>query len=150
MNTPMESRQVLVPSLDQMRAMPDRELLALRTELAFAMGSIENQIRFQEPANGHDPDWLKRAGSAQHIRQHGISAIKNILYERQAADPPDRTVPITRWVETTNRVVDAAKHLIAVTGDDSDEEEDWDRLDDAVAAYHDFCVSVKIFHEAQQ
>ena len=128
--------------------MSDADLLALKTEVAYDMAAIENQIRF--PEGETDPDWVRRAGSAQHIRQHGIAAIKNILAERTAERSDAPAVPLVRWMEVTHSVVAAAMHLAESVSEDEDDVEAWEALDRALTHYAEFSVSSEVLREAMR
>lgn len=135
---------VLVPELEEMRAMTDAELLALRTDLSYDMAQIENQIRFpdQRFKDAPDEEWLRRAGAAQQIRQHGVGTIKNILAERAAAHRKDERIPLSRWMEATHDVVTAAIRLL-----DDDNDENWAGLERAVERYHNYTVAIDLIRE---
>jgi hypothetical protein len=123
---------VMVPTLDEMRAMSDAELLSLRTSISYDMSHIEIQI---QDVNEPDPDWLRRARRAQKIRQHGINTVRNILAERKAAQVQPR-VKLHHWMRRLQAVVDAAENLY-----EHDSDEQWNHLDAALKDYRDFSVA---------
>jgi hypothetical protein len=132
----------MVPTLDEMRGMTDAELLELKTDLSYDMASIESQIRFSEQSS--DPDWLARAGAAQHIRQHGVAAIKNILMERQAQRRATPAISLVRWMDVHNTVAVAARALL----DDDDDEQRWEDLQEAIQRLDNFTVTYQTLLEA--
>jgi hypothetical protein len=142
MNRNPAKQPTWVPTLEEMREMTDAELLKLRTSLSYDMSQIESQIRFSDGTEEKDEDWERRAAYAQHVRQHGISAIKNILAERTAARSDDPMVPLARWLHTMQIVVDAARSL-----NDDDSDENWAQLEKALGTYDHFAVRSSVIRE---
>jgi hypothetical protein len=138
---------VLVPTLEELRAMTDAQLLQLKTTISYDMGMIESQIRFHADggdAAARDEDWIRRASFAQHRRQHGISTIKNVLMERTAARHLEPAVPLTAWLTILHNVVNAAEQLMESDADDSAL---WDDLESSLDAYRDFTVQTGLIRE---
>jgi hypothetical protein len=129
-----------VPPLEDMREMSDLELLTLRTDISYDQSEIEHQIRFSEMES--DPDWKRRAGSAQHIRQRGINAIKNIMIERTAERGDAPAVPLVRWLSVIQDVIRAAETLSA-----EDTQDNWQTLDAALERYRQFTLQADLLRE---
>jgi hypothetical protein len=144
---------VLVPTLEELRAMTDAQLLQLKTTISYDMGMIESQIRFHADVDPdgvvRDEDWIKRASFAQHRRQHGISTIKNVMMERSAARHLEPAVPLTAWMTILHNVVEAAEQLTVSDAPDGSAEASalWDDLENALDAYRDFTVQTGLIRE---
>lgn len=131
----MNDSSIVVPTLDQLRAMSDVELFQLRTELTWAAGSVEEQLNaIHEP----DADWEARAKGARLAFQRGMSAIKNIVTERSAANKEARDVPLAPWLAKLMEVYAAAEFLM--DGQDEDDTA-WEFLEAAVDTVKEFMVS---------
>lgn len=147
------STSIQVPSLEVMREMSDADLLRLRTDLSFDMARIENQLRFEgDPGADLRVDWERRAQAAQHIRQYGVNAVKNILAERRTARNEHPAVPLRRWMEINNVVIEAARRLLSAIepgweGRSRDEDLFLAQLESALVRLDAFNVEIGLLYE---
>lgn len=130
-----------VPTLEQLRAMTDTELLKLRTEISYDNSVIEGQrLAFEH----QDEEWERRAGIAAQVHQRGLAAIKNILVERGSEHRSERDIPLLPWMVALLAVYAAARNLL----EDDEDDDNWAKLEAAVEAVEDYGVTHSFVYEA--
>jgi hypothetical protein len=127
---------VMVPPLEELREMSEPQLLKLRTKIAADMANIQHQIRYGPERE--DETWIFRAGSAAHVREMGLSMIKNVLAERVTHRP----VQLASWMLTLLNLAHAAEGILE-TYDFDDDEPEWVLLDKCVQNFRDFKTTIE-------
>jgi len=81
-------KRVIVPPTDEIVAMTDDELAALRTDLVEAQQLIEAQIASAKAMPVVDSDWLIRSNGALSHMRRGLAVIKAEQTRRNGGRPP--------------------------------------------------------------